>query len=227
MTNVLILGYGNIGKHIYDELKTMNPYIYDPNIPQYNNYPKINIDIAFVCVPTDSQADGSCDTSIVEKTIKKCNAEIIVIKSAIPVGTAEYLEKKNKKRIVVVPRDYERYHQYLEEENVVFVKGRVSEEDDASSKLICEKVIPFGQKKQELWIQYPDKETFLQGEKMLYDMLASSDGNDEVIVYCKAERAVKRLPSNRNVNIEPGLLSRLMNYFGESCVKVVEKPLKS
>lgn len=70
MTNVLILGYGNIGKHIYDELKTMNPYIYDPNIPQYNNYPKINIDIAFVCVPTDSQADGSCDTSIVEKTIK-------------------------------------------------------------------------------------------------------------------------------------------------------------
>ena len=103
----------------------------------------------------------------------------------------------------------------------------MSEEDEAPSKLICEKVIPFGQKKQELWIQYPDKETFLQGEKMLYDMLASSDGNDEVIVYCKAERAVKRLPSNRNVNIEPGLLSRLMNYFGESCVKVVEKPLKS
>lgn len=129
--------------------------------------------------------------------------------------------------VVVFPKDYERYHQYLEEENVVFVKGRVSEEDEASSKLICEKVIPFGQKKQELWIQYPDKETFLQGEKMLYDMLASSDGNDEVIVYCKAERAVKRLPSNRNVNIEPGLLSRLMNYFGESCVKVVEKPLKS
>ena len=129
--------------------------------------------------------------------------------------------------VVVFPRDYERYHQYLEEENVVFVKGRVSEEDEASSKLICEKVIPFGQKKQELSIQYPDKETFLQGEKMLYDMLASSDGNDEVIVYCKAERAVKRLPSNRNVNIEPGLLSRLMNYFGESCVKVVEKPLKS
>ena len=106
MTNVLILGYGNIGKHIYDELKTMNPYIYDPNIPQYNNYPKINIDIAFVCVPTDSQADGSCDTSIVEKTIKKCNAEIIVIKSAIPVGTAEYLEKKHKKRIVVSPEYY-------------------------------------------------------------------------------------------------------------------------
>ena len=129
--------------------------------------------------------------------------------------------------VVVFTRDYERYHQYLEEENVVFVKGRVSEEDEASSKLICEKVIPFGQKKQELWIQYPDKETFLQGEKMLYDMLASSDGNDEVIVYCKAERAVKRLPSNRNVNIEPGLLSRLMHSFGESCVKVVEKPLKN
>ena len=55
-----------------------------------------------------------------------------------------------------------------------------------------------------------------------YRILLCSSGGDE-----EKEAAVKRLPSNRNVNIEPGLLSRLMNYFGESCVKVVEKPLKS
>ena len=78
---------------------------------------------------------------------------------------------------------------YLEEENKVFIKGRVSEEDDAASKLICESVIPFEQTKKELWLQYADKKEFLSQEYTLYEMLAASDGDDQVIIYCKAERA--------------------------------------
>ncbi len=129
--------------------------------------------------------------------------------------------------VVVFPRDYEKYRQYLEEENKVFVRGRVSEEDDAPSKLICESIIPFEQTKKELWLQFTDKEAFLKEEKMLYEMMGSSDGEDMVVIYCKAERAVKRLPANRNVRVEPGLLSRLTNYLGESCVKVIEKSIEN
>lgn len=129
--------------------------------------------------------------------------------------------------VVVFPRDYEKYRQYLEEENKVFVRGRVSEEDDAPSKLICESIIPFEQTKKELWLQFTDKEAFLKEEKMLYEMMGSSDGEDIVVIYCKAERAVKRLPANRNVRVEPGLLSRLTNYLGESCVKVIEKSIEN
>lgn len=129
--------------------------------------------------------------------------------------------------IVVFPRDYEKYRQYLEEESKIFVRGRVSEEDDAPSKLICEKVIPFEQTKKELWLQFADKAAFLEDESRIYDMLAGSDGNDQVVIFCKAERAVKRLPANRNVYTEPGLLSRLTNYLGESCVKVIEKSIEN
>lgn len=129
--------------------------------------------------------------------------------------------------IVVFPRDYEKYRQYLEEENKIFVRGRVSEEDDAPSKLICEKVIPFEQTKKELWLQFADKAAFLEDEDRIYDMLAGSDGNDQVVIFCKAERAVKRLPANRNVHAAPGLLSRLTNYLGESCVKVIEKSIEN
>ena len=49
--------------------------------------------------------------------------------------------------VVVFPRDYERNQNYLNEDSKVFVKGRVSEEDDAPSKLICETIIPFEQTK--------------------------------------------------------------------------------
>ena len=115
----------------------------------------------------------------------------------------------------------------LNEEAKVFIKGRVSEEDDAASKLICEQVIPFAQTRKELWLQYPDKETYLRQEGMLQDILKVSEGMDEVIIYCKKEKAVKRLPKGWNVTADEVLLSRLTNYLGESCVKVIEKPIES
>ena len=37
---------------------------------------------------------------------------------------------------------------------------------------------------------------------------------------------LKRLPKNANIQVEPGILSRLTNYFGEDCVKVIEKPIE-
>ena len=129
--------------------------------------------------------------------------------------------------VVVFPKDYEKYKEYLEEENKIFVRGRVSEEDDANSKLICESIVPFHRMRKELWLQYESKEIFLAQEKMLYEMLADSDGEDEVVIYCKKERAVKRLGQNRNVRIQPTLLSRLTNYLGESCIKVIEKPIEN
>lgn len=129
--------------------------------------------------------------------------------------------------IVVFPKYYEKYRTYLEEENKVFIRGRVSEEDDAPSKLICESIVPFEQTRKEIWLQYADKETFLKEEKILYEMIGSSEGEDQVVIFCKAERAVKRLPANRNVHAEPGLLSRLTNYLGESCIKVIEKSIEN
>ena len=129
--------------------------------------------------------------------------------------------------IVVFPRDYEKYQRMLGQDDKVFIRGRVSEEDDAPSKLICENVVPFEQTKKELWIQYKDKAAYMEDEEHLFDMLRASDGDDSVVIYCRAEKAVKRLPPGKNIYIEPGILSRLTNYFGESCVKVVEKPIES
>ena len=129
--------------------------------------------------------------------------------------------------VVVFPRDYEKNQQYLNEDAKVFIRGRVSEEDEAASKLICEKVIPFEQTKRELWLQYADKESYLKGEAELFDLLHDSDGKDAVVIYCKKEKAIKRLAANRSVNADKLLLNKLTNYLGESCVKVIEKPIEN
>ena len=129
--------------------------------------------------------------------------------------------------VVVFPRDYEKNRPLLEVDNKVFIRGRVSEEDEKASKLICEKIIPFTQTKKELWLQFPDKNAFQEEEQIVYGYLADSEGDDEVVIYCQAERAVKRLPRNRNISIGPQVLSRLMNHFGDKRVKVVEKPIEN
>ena len=157
---------------------------------------------------------------IAEKTVKhtKTNQMMAFLTVEDLFGTVE---------VVVFPRDYEKYRQYLEEDNKIFVKGRVSEEDDKASKLICEKILPFGQKKKELWIRFPDKETYLEEEAITYGYLADSEGNDEVMIYCEKEKIVKKLPANKNISINPQILSRLMNHFGENRVKVVEKAIEN
>ena len=157
---------------------------------------------------------------ITEKTTKvtKTNQMMAFVTLEDLLGTVE---------IVVFPRDYEKNRNLLEVDQKVFIKGRVSEEDDKPSKLICEKVVPFNQIKRELWIQFPDKADYLANEQIVYGYLADSEGDDEVVIYCQAERAVKRLPKNRNIQIGPQVLSKLMNHYGEKRVKVVEKTIEN
>ena len=155
---------------------------------------------------------------ITAKTIKhtKTNQMMAFLSLEDLVGTVE---------VIVFPRDYEKNREYLEIDKKIFVKGRVSEEEERPSKLIGETIIPFEQTQKELWVQFSDKEDFLRNEHILYGYLADSEGDDEVVIYCQKERAIKRLPRNRNIRIGQEVLSRLMNHYGEKRVKVVEKSI--
>ena len=94
---------------------------------------------------------------ITAKTIKhtKTNQMMAFLSLEDLVGTVE---------VIVFPRDYEKNREYLEIDKKIFVKGRVSEEEERPSKLICETIIPFEQTKKELWVQFSDKEDFLRNE---------------------------------------------------------------
>jgi UDPglucose 6-dehydrogenase len=61
-------------------------------------------DAVFVCVPTPlADLENKLDTSIVESVVKKCKAKLIIIRSTLNPGTCDYLEKKYKKNIVMMP----------------------------------------------------------------------------------------------------------------------------
>lgn len=62
--------------------------------------------IAFLCLPTPSARDGSCDTSIVESVLSWLEADYIVIRSTVPVGFTEKMRVKCCKHILFQPEYY-------------------------------------------------------------------------------------------------------------------------
>ncbi len=129
--------------------------------------------------------------------------------------------------VVVFPRDYEKYSHLIKEDTKVFVQGRVSSEEDRASKLICEKIWAFEQIPKELWIQFPDMDSFSKMETKLYRFLKDSEGKDGVVIYVRNPKAIRRLPEGWSVNADQTLIDRLIQAFGAENIKVVEKSIEN
>ncbi|MEF9954566.1 MAG: DNA polymerase III subunit alpha [Clostridium sp.] len=128
--------------------------------------------------------------------------------------------------VLVFPKDYEKKREFLNPDEKVFIRGRVSIGEEPVGKMICEQVIPFSDVPRELWLQYPSREIYLAREEELLDTLRMHEGKDSVIIYLEAERAKKLLPMNWNVSANPELVQQLIEKLGERNVKVIEKPIE-
>lgn len=128
--------------------------------------------------------------------------------------------------VIVFPRDFEKYRKHIELDNKVFIRGRVSAEEDRAAKLICQEVIPFSGNSKELWIKYENKQNFVENEQKLYSLLSEYDGNDSIVIFCESEKVLKRLPNNRNIQVNAEVLSKLYKIYGESNIRVVEKSIE-
>lgn len=156
---------------------------------------------------------------IVDKVVKttRTNSIMAFITLEDLMGTVE---------IIVFPKDYERYRSLLEEDRKVFVKGRVTVEEDKPAKIICQKIIPFDDIPKQLWIQCATKQEYLEKEEILFDVLGQYDGQDTVIIYLSGERAKKQLPNSRMTRVCIELLQKLYEYFGKDNVKVVQMSIE-
>ena len=133
------------------------------------------------------------------------------------VGTVE---------IIVFPRQYQEYRKYIVADNKVFISGDVDQRVDENGKVRCSKVIPFDSVPKDVWIKFPDKQSYINSEKTLYNIIGASDGNDKIIIYCEAEKAKKILPQSMTIKASGETLDMLKSQFGTENVKVVEKTIE-
>ncbi len=151
-----------------------------------------------------------------EKTIKytRQNKTMAFITLEDLVGSVE---------VIVFPNAYERYHTFLEEDAKLFIEGRVSAEDEKASKLIGERIWRFEDVPRDVWIQFDTMEEYERGARGLADLIRESDGKDEIVIYVKEAKAIRRLGPSQSVRADAQLLEALRNVYGADNVKVTER----
>jgi DNA polymerase-3 subunit alpha len=128
--------------------------------------------------------------------------------------------------VILFPRDFEKFKTFIEPDQKIFVKGKVTVEEEKAAKLICQDIIPFDKIPQEIWIKFPNLTAFLKEEQTLYSILDEFDGNDSVVIYCEEEKCIKKLPKSRNVKAETALIQRLMTNYSKENVRITEKSIE-
>ena len=123
--------------------------------------------------------------------------------------------------VIVFPRDYQQYRQDLETDRKVYVKGRASVSEE-SGKLIAELIIPMDQVPRDIWIQTPDIPSFAERQEDLFDIIRKAPGQEQIVIFSRAERAVKRLPSYEKVALNDQTMQAMKDLFGTDNVKIVE-----
>jgi DNA polymerase-3 subunit alpha len=128
--------------------------------------------------------------------------------------------------VIIFPKDYDKYKSMLEPDHKIFVRGKVTVEEEKAAKLICQEIIPFDSIPQEVWIKYPNLEGFQKDEQSLYHILDQYDGNDSVVIFCEAEKCIKKLPKSRNVKADHDLIGQLFTRYKEENVRITEKSIE-
>lgn len=97
-----IVGFGVVGRSLAelfgDDAVTLDVGATDKDHAAVNA-----CDLAFVCVPTPSNEDLTCDTSIVEQCVRWIESPLIVIRSTVAPGTTDRLRQETGKRVLFQP----------------------------------------------------------------------------------------------------------------------------
>jgi DNA-directed DNA polymerase III (polc) len=128
--------------------------------------------------------------------------------------------------VIIFPRDFEKFKGMLDPDQKIFVRGKVTVEEEKAAKLICQEIIPFDEIPQEVWIKYKNLDAFRQDEQTLYALLDEYDGNDMVLIYCEEEKCMKKLPKSRSVKADKDLIQRLNTIYSEENVRITEKSIE-
>ena len=125
--------------------------------------------------------------------------------------------------VIVFPGSYEKYRDLLEEDEKVFIEGRVSVEDDKASKLFAEKISRFSDVPRELWVACADMDEYLRVQGELQDLAGQSEGIDELYVFLRDSRQYRRIVSGSGIFISPETVAAFRAFFGERNVTVRTK----
>ena len=122
---------------------------------------------------------------------------------------------------IVFPKSYDRYKNLLEEDQIIWMQGRVTTDDEKDSQLICESVSPMESgKMREVWLRFDNRAAYDAQSAYLRDVIWRRPGKDLLVIYLKEEKQVRRCESDGLLEADEALLRELSERFGPDNVAV-------
>lgn len=121
--------------------------------------------------------------------------------------------------VIIFPKDYEKYRNLLTEDRKIFIKGRVTVEEDKPAKVICQSIISFEDVPKDIWIKFKDMPAYEKKQKEIDQIIVNCEGKDQLWIYCEFEKRRKRIP---HIGINEEILTKLIEIVGKENIKVVE-----
>ena len=131
------------------------------------------------------------------------------------MAIAELEDLVGSVEVMIFPKTYERYKDKLKTDALVFIKGHVSTEDEADSKLIAQDVYDFGDVPKTLWLKFEDMDTYNAKWEEVSNVLSKHKGVDSVIIRVIKEDKMKVLPKYMNVEADEELTAQIEMILGE------------
>ncbi len=125
------------------------------------------------------------------------------------VGTVE---------VIVWPKAYAAFKEFLTMDRKIFVEGRVRIEDERDAQLAADRILAFEDMPKKLFLRYKDVSLYEENQKDLEQIVTDTHGVDTVILYFEKEKIQKKL---KYLVDSEEIFERLRKMLGDENVKIV------
>ncbi|MGE5474242.1 MAG: OB-fold nucleic acid binding domain-containing protein, partial [Ignavibacteriales bacterium] len=192
-----------------------------------------NIDFPSAVIQQTESNDLNCQLSTVSRQHSLSDGQVITIGGIITDKKTKITKSNNLMafirvedafggiEVLVFPTILDKYAKFIEIENIVTIRGRLSIKEDEEPKLICEEISPL--------IKTQTKKLYLKACKSLnnntleavYALLRYFNGLTPVYIFFEDEEVTKIAGKDMWITPHEELIEELKSILGSDCVKMV------
>jgi len=131
---------------------------------------------------------------------------------------------------IVFPKIYDKYKDFLYEDNIILVEGILDISEEEAPKLICNKITELKKEaitkeinaqNKKLYLKVENTEQYKSVKKEIFKNINQYRGNNCVIIYNQQDKTNIVLPMNNWVNIDSkDLIKNLIEVLGENNIAI-------
>ncbi len=187
-------------------------------------------------VVADTLEENTTDESIATNVLKVKDRQKVIL-GGLLTSVSKKITRNNQAmafatledlwgtiEVVIFPKTYGSYREFVEEDEIVTIEGRIALEDESQPKILCEKITPLVNSRQDkIYIRVDDDNRRNSAMKQIYENFKDDFGNTPVYFFVSNTRKKYLINKSSWLRNDYETTSTLRKLFGDENVKVVEE----